>query len=148
MTAPKIMRREDASKAPMRWDRGFSHRLIGPGDGASNVDLHINVINQDSGIGPYHYHSRAENIYIVLEGIAQAIVEGRKYLLVKDDIVFIPPGTRHAAGSAGYGPVTVIEIYAPAGKDFHIVGEPPPSEFVDRPEIVHLLPNDYCLDFK
>lgn len=140
MTEPKIMRIENAESTAMRWDRGHTHHLVGPGDGAEKIDLHINVINIDSGVGPYHYHERAENVYVVLDGIAQAIVEGKRYLLAKDDVAFIPPGVHHAAGSAGFGPVRVIEIYAPAGRDFHIVDDPAEVEDVDRPEIAHLLP--------
>lgn len=141
MSEPKIMRIENAEATAMRYDRGFTHHLVGPNDGAEKVDVHINVINTDSGIGPYHFHEKAENVYIVLEGIAQAVVAGKRYLLAKDDIAFIPPGVHHAAGSAGFGPVRVIEIYAPAGRDFHIVDDPQDVVDVDRPEIAHLLPD-------
>jgi mannose-6-phosphate isomerase-like protein (cupin superfamily) len=140
MTAPKIMRIENAESTTMRYDRGRTHHLVGPADGAEKMDVHINVINTDSGIGPYHFHEKAENVYIVLDGIAQAVVDGKRYLLVKDDVAFIPPGVQHAAGSAGFGQVRVIEIYAPAGRDFHIVDDPADVVDVERPEIAHLLP--------
>ena len=126
-----IGRIANAKQTAMRYERGITKHLVGPDVGASNVDVHINVINADSGLGPYHYHEKAENVYIVLEGRAQVVVEGESHYLEKDDIAFIPPGVRHAAGSAGEGPVTVIEIYAPAGRDFHIVSEDP-SEFVSE----------------
>lgn len=142
MTEPKIMRIEDAESTVMRYDRGHTHHLVGLPDGAEKVDVHINIINTDSGIGPYHFHEHAENVYIVLDGIAQAVVEGKRYLLVKDDVAFIPPGVHHAAGSAGFGPVRVIELYAPAGRDFHIVDDPTDVVDVDRPEIAHLLPEE------
>jgi mannose-6-phosphate isomerase-like protein (cupin superfamily) len=83
------------------------------------------VINVDSGPGPYHYHERAENIYIVLEGLVEVMIEGTRHVLRKDDVAFIPPGLRHYAGNAGDTPAKVIEIYAPAGTDFHIVDDPP-----------------------
>lgn len=107
----------------MRYERGTTLHLVGPNDGASAIDLHINVINVDSGLGPYHYHEKAENVYIILEGRAEVIMDGERHFLEKDDVAFIPPGVPHAAGSAGDGPVTVLEIYAPAGKDFHIISE-------------------------
>lgn len=140
MAEPKIMRISDATAKPLRWDRGMMHHLVGPDDGAEKVDVHINVINTDSGIGPYHYHEKAENVYIVLDGVAEAVVDGRRFFLVKDDVAFVPPGVPHAAGSAGFGPATVIEIYAPAGRDFHIVDDPDSVEDVHRPEIAELLP--------
>ncbi len=115
----------DARLQTMRWNRGVTHKLVDPEVGAANLDLHINVINVDSGPGPYHYHARSENIYVVLEGTVWAIVEGEKYILEKDDVVFIPPGVKHAAGNGGTVPARVIEIYAPPGPDFHIVEDEP-----------------------
>ena len=125
----------------MRYERGVTYHLVGPRHGAVKVDAHINVISQDSGIGPYHYHREAENIYIVLDGIVEVILDAERYYLVKDDVAFIPPGVPHAAGSAGFGSATVIEIYAPAGEDFHIIEDPDGVETVARPEIAHLLPD-------
>ncbi len=115
---------------PMRWDRGFQQLMFGEQNGARNVDVHINVIKVGSGTGPYHYHERAENVYIVLEGIVEAVVEGKRYYLQKDDVAFIPPGLHHYAGNPGQVPAKVIEIYAPAGQDFHIVDDPTEIEDV------------------
>jgi len=117
----KVMRIEDAPVKIMRWDRGKTLRLVDEADGAKNVDVHINLINIDSGPGPTHYHAQAENIYIVLEGTVEAIVEGKKYRLGPGEVAFIPPGVHHAAGNCGDTIARVIEIYAPAGQDFHIV---------------------------
>jgi len=116
----------DAPTHALRYDRGTQYELFGPKNGAANADIHINVINLDSGRGPYHYHERAENFYIVLDGKVEACVEGVRYFLEKDDVAFIPPGLRHYAGTAEDSPVParVIEIYAPAGTDFNIVGDP------------------------
>lgn len=121
---PMISTIAEATETVMRFERGVTKHLVGPLVGAANVDVHINVINADSGMGPYHLHERAENVYIVLDGTAEVIVDGERHLLRKDDVAFIPPGVPHAAGSDGSGPVTVIEIYAPAGKDFHILPDP------------------------
>jgi hypothetical protein len=81
----KVMRIEDAPVRVMRWDRGKALRLVDEADGAKNVDVHINLINVDSGPGPTHYHAKAENIYVVLEGNVEAIVEGKKYRLGPGD---------------------------------------------------------------
>src|SRR3989304_3382576 len=97
----KVMRIEDAPVKIRRWDRGKTLRLVDEADGAKNVDVHINLINIDSGPGPTHYHAKAENIYIVLEGTVEAIVEGKKYRLGPREGAFIPPGVPHAAGHCG-----------------------------------------------
>lgn len=126
---PQVFSLHDAPTRVMRFDRGTMIRLFGEENGARNLDLHINVISVDSGPGPYHYHERAENAYIVLEGTVEIVVEGKRYYLHKDDVGFIPPGLRHYAGNAGDVPARVIEIYAPAGTDFNIVDDP--TEIVD-----------------
>ena len=129
---PVVFNLNKASTRGMRWDRGTQHLLFAEHNGARNVDVHINVINIDSGPGPYHYHAKAENVYIVLEGTVEACVEGKRYYLHKDDVAFIPPGVKHYAGNGGDIPAKVIEIYAPAGVDFHIVDDP--TEIEDVPE--------------
>lgn len=108
----------------MRWGRGTQHRYVGPEDGAKRLDVHLNVISADAGIGPYHFHETAENVYFVLEGRAEAIVDGRRYILEPGDIAFVPPGIPHAAGSFGGEAVRVLEVYAPSGQDFHILDDP------------------------
>ncbi len=119
---------KDAPSQPMRFDRGTQIRLFGLENGAQNVDVHINVLKVDSGPGPYHYHERAENVYIVLQGTIEVVIEGQRHRLQKDDVAFIPPGLRHSAGNSGSVPAKVIEIYAPAGVDFHIAEHGAPSE--------------------
>lgn len=114
----------EGATRPMNDNKGIVRSLVGPDDGAAAVDVHVNVINKEAGPYPYHYHEHAENVYVVLDGVAEAIVDGIIYRLEKDDVVFIPPGVPHAAGSAGEGPVTLLEIYAPAGKDFHRLDMP------------------------
>lgn len=118
----------------MRGGRGNSILLFGPQNGAANADLHINVIAVGSARGPYHYHSEAENFYVVLEGKLEVCVEGDLYYLEKDDVAFIPPGIRHFAGTArdSLGPARVLEIYAPASHDFTIVADPPNLTVTDR----------------
>lgn len=110
----------DADRVPLRDNRGTMYRLIGPDDGARNVDVHINEI--DAGARPrkpLHYHADAESIYMVLEGVAEAIVGDDTFVLHPNEVLFIPPGVYHAPGSAGDGPVRLLEIYAPPGADFH-----------------------------
>jgi mannose-6-phosphate isomerase-like protein (cupin superfamily) len=112
----------DAPTRSLKFDRGIMTRLVDQANGASNVDVHINTINIDSGPGEMHFHRYAENVYIVLEGLMEVVVEGERHLVGPDQVGFIPPGVVHTAGNAGtHGVCKVIEIYAPAGEDFHVV---------------------------
>jgi quercetin dioxygenase-like cupin family protein len=131
---PLIFNLNDAPTREMQLGRGTQIRLFNEDTGAHTVDVHINVINVDSGPGPYHFHKKAENIYIVLEGKAEVCVEGKRFYLEQDDVGFVPPGLRHYAGTAPDSPVParVLEIYAPHGKDYHIVDDPEEIEDVAR----------------
>lgn len=120
----KITSLWDGDERPMNDGKGVVRSLIGLDDGAANIDVHVNVINADAPPFPYHYHEHAENVYVVLDGTARAIVDGTVYELGPNQVAFIPPGVPHAAGSAGRGPVTLLEIYAPAGRDFHRLDMP------------------------
>jgi mannose-6-phosphate isomerase-like protein (cupin superfamily) len=95
---------------------------VGEGIGAQKVDVHIIVLRPGGPSGPYHYHEHAENVYWVLEGKGRLIVEGEERIVEKDDIVFISPGTRHSLTSFPEEELRLLEIYAPAGKDFVPVG--------------------------
>jgi mannose-6-phosphate isomerase-like protein (cupin superfamily) len=111
----------------MKRDMVTAYDLVGAADGANLVDVHVNVLHADAPVAPYHFHAKAENVYIVLEGEADAIVDGQRLRLSPMDVVFIPPGVPHAVGGTGEGQVKLIEIYAPVGQDFHIIddGEAP-----------------------
>ena len=111
-----------APRRPMKLGRGTGIKLVNEETGSPGLDLHLNVINDDSGPGEVHFHRRADNVYVVLEGVLEVVVDGERHLLEKDDVGFIPAGLVHTAGSAGgHGPTRVLEIYAPAGYDFHEV---------------------------
>ena len=124
-TRVKITSLASAPERAMKNNKGRARDLVGLPDGALGVDVHLNVINSDTPVAPYHIHKKAENVYIILEGTAEAIIDGVRHQLTTDDVVFIPPGVPHAVGGGGEGPVKLIEIYAPAGSDFHLVDTPP-----------------------
>ncbi len=111
-----------APQSALAHGRGRILHLVDPSTGSHRLDVHVNLINDDSGPGEVHFHQHADNVYIVLEGVLEVVVEGERRLLRKDDVGFIPAGLVHTAGSAGgHGPTRIIEIYAPAGYDFHEV---------------------------
>ena len=116
--------KNEAPRRTLRGGRGESIRLVDLENGpATNVDLHINYLAPDSGPGPAHYHEVAENVYVVLEGCIDVTVDGTHYRLEADDVLLIPPGAVHQTSNPGEATARFIEVYAPAGDDFHIVDE-------------------------
>lgn len=120
----KVTTLHSTDTRPLQLGRGYQRLLIERGD-ADNLDVHVNVLKVGSGLGPYHYHERSENIYIVLSGTIEAIVDGKRFILRKDDVALIPPGTPHSAGNVGEVEALAIEIYAPPrGTDYHVLDDP------------------------
>lgn len=115
-----LTRLGDAPTDQMRLDRGTVAKLVGLQNGALHVDLHVNVLAPESGPGPYHYHADSDNVYFVLHGEILVVVEGEEFRLGANDVLFIPPGLRHATSNCGDGPARFIEIYAPSAPDFHL----------------------------
>ncbi|MBI4277884.1 MAG: cupin domain-containing protein [Armatimonadetes bacterium] len=105
-----------ARRAPMG-DRGDRIFLVNPEMGAKHVDVHINVLRPTGPDGHYHYHPKNENIYIVLAGTGRFFCEGKEYMLQKDDVVFIPPGTKHSLSGRGDTEFVLIEIDAPSPRE-------------------------------
>jgi mannose-6-phosphate isomerase-like protein (cupin superfamily) len=114
----------DAAEQAMDLGRGISRLLVGPDEGIDSIDLHVNELIPGGGLGNYHYHARAHNVYLVLEGTMEAVIDGRWYLLPENGVAVIPAGVPHAAGNAGDTLARIIEVYAPAGKDFNILADP------------------------
>lgn len=111
-----------APQSALAHGRGRILHLVDPSTGSHRLDVHVNLINDDSGPGEVHFHAHADNVYIVLDGMLEVVVDGERHILGKHDIGFIPAGLVHTAGSlGGHGPTRIIEIYAPAGEDFHEV---------------------------
>ena len=128
MDRPKFfkIRIDDAPTRKMNLGRGTSIKLVSGETGGRNLDVHINLLNEDSGPGEIHYHAHAENVYVVLEGTLEVVIEGERHLLGPGEVGWIAPGVVHTAGNAGLGGVTrILEIYAPAGEDFHALADWP-----------------------
>ncbi len=104
--------------------RGGSRLLLGLADGATQIEVHVNVLVPGGPPGPYHYHNRTENFYWILQGEGLLVAEGVQYRLVTDDIVFIPPGVKHSLSNVGEAELRLLEVYGPPkGNDRHLVGE-------------------------
>lgn len=119
---PFVTNMDEAPRSQLRGKRGESVRLIDQELGsARNVDIHVNYLAPNSGPGPAHYHERAENVYILLDGRLEVEVAGELRHLERGDVLFIPPGLVHRTSNPGEETARFIEVYAPAGKDFHVV---------------------------
>lgn len=106
----------------LRGGRGTSRQLMHPDtSGIPAVDLHINDLNPGSGPGPRHYHETTLNIYLVLEGSIRVTLPDGPVVLEEGELLSISPGVVHETSNPTSASTRFIEIYLPAGDDFHIV---------------------------
>jgi mannose-6-phosphate isomerase-like protein (cupin superfamily) len=111
---------ETSPPRPMARAGGRSVRLIDPECGAQTLDLHLNILEGggNRADAPFHLHTKAENVYYVLQGrLGLRLDEGDRFV-EQGQAVYIPPGVPHAVWNAGEGEARLIEIYAPPGADF------------------------------
>lgn len=128
MTEPKVTSLSAEATEELPGARGLRIPLVGLSDGAQLVDVHVNILNADSGRGPRHLHEESENVYVVLEGKVDVGVGDRTYTAGPGDVVFIPRGCPHYAGATGGAAAKVLELYAPpinrdGSRDFKVLDE-------------------------
>lgn len=112
MTHTHVRSLADYETEMMPGGMGIKIRVIGEAEGARHVEVHINTLKPPRK-GPYHYHAHSENVYIILSGRGRVILDGATYEVKKDDVVFIPPNTRHSLTNVADEDLTVLEVYGP-----------------------------------
>jgi mannose-6-phosphate isomerase-like protein (cupin superfamily) len=90
-----------------------THRLLMQGaENVSTLDLiRFDIRTRQQGV--YHLHERTDNVMLVLNGTLEMIVDGERYILRENDMIFIPRAVPHSSASGWEGSVQGIEIYAP-----------------------------------
>jgi mannose-6-phosphate isomerase-like protein (cupin superfamily) len=121
----RVVRATNRRASELRYGRGSVERIVDGEIGAARVDLHVNRIRAGSARGPYHLHTQAENVYLVVAGEVVVRIDGEDHRLGPGDSAFIPPGVPHSASNVGDVDAELIEIYAPAAADFVEVAERP-----------------------
>ncbi|MEM6823004.1 MAG: cupin domain-containing protein [Verrucomicrobiota bacterium] len=73
------------------------------------------------------YHKYAEEIYYVLEGKGQAVLNNRPYRLHVGDFLRLPPGTKHSF-TTGDNALVLLDIHSPGSRpnrDVYFEGKAP-----------------------
>ena len=61
-----------------------------------------------------HTHRVQEQVYHVLEGEGMMEIDGRRQLVRKHDVIYIPPGVEHGISNTGLTDLSFIVATAPA----------------------------------
>src|SRR5947207_4130211 len=85
--------------------RGTQRLLIqGAIEGVTSVDMiRFDIRTRNQGV--YHLHERPDNGMLVLSGVLEMTVVGKRPILRANELIFIPRGVRHSTASASEAPL-------------------------------------------
>ncbi|HSD41262.1 MAG TPA: cupin domain-containing protein [Burkholderiales bacterium] len=98
---------------PGHFGGALSKPLVRPETTASRlVDYRISTY-QPMAYVETHAHKVQEQIYHVLEGEGAMEIEGRRQIVRRHDVIFIPPGVSHSIRNNGITDLTFIVVTTP-----------------------------------
>jgi mannose-6-phosphate isomerase-like protein (cupin superfamily) len=98
---------------PGHFGGALSKPLVRPETtGSRLVDYRISTY-QPMAYVETHAHKVQEQIYHVLEGEGSMEIEGRRQIVRRHDVIFIPPGVRHSIRNDGITDLTFIVVTTP-----------------------------------
>ena len=98
---------------PGHYGGALSKALVRPETAGSRlVDYRISTY-QPMAYVETHTHKVQEQIYHVLEGEGSMEIEGKKQIVRKHDVIFIPPGVSHSIVNNGITDLTFIVVTTP-----------------------------------
>jgi mannose-6-phosphate isomerase-like protein (cupin superfamily) len=118
----RVLRGQGAAWGPLANERGRV-RQLDIGESAAGMDMHVIELDPAGPDGPFHYHSRAENFYVILEGSIVLRLRGDAVTLSEGDAVWIPPELPHGVSVRSGERARLLEIYWPAPADYVSVEE-------------------------
>lgn len=99
---------------PAHYGGAFSKMLVRPEScGSKSIDYRISVYQPRAYVAP-HKHRIQEQVYHVLEGEGLMELDGKKQVVRKDDVIFIPAGIEHAIYNTGMTDIKFVVVTSPA----------------------------------
>ena len=98
---------------PGHFGGALSKALVRPENAGSRlVDYRISTY-QPMAYVERHAHKVQEQIYHVLEGEGMMEIDGKKQVVRRHDVIFIPPGVPHSIANNGLTDLTFIVVTTP-----------------------------------
>ncbi len=98
---------------PGHFGGALSKPLVRPETACSHLlDYRISCYQPKAYVEP-HAHKVQEQVYHVLEGDGLMEIDGKRQVVRKHDVIFIPPGVTHAIYNTGLIDLTFIVVTTP-----------------------------------
>ena len=93
--------------------------VLNEDDGAKKLGG-ILIVLPSGAEGVYHYHERAEAVYVIVSGSPSTVNEGEETEVKVGDIIFMPAGEKHVAVNRSEKPASFFEFFTdpPVGSDY------------------------------
>jgi mannose-6-phosphate isomerase-like protein (cupin superfamily) len=102
---------------PGHFGRALSKALVRPETaGSSLIDYRISCY-QPMAYVALHTHKVQEQVYHVLDGEGIMEMDGKRQVVRKHDVIYIPPGVEHAIYNQGLTDLTFIVATTPANDE-------------------------------
>lgn len=99
---------------PGHFGGALSKALVRPESAGSRlIDYRISCYQPMAHVA-LHTHKVQEQVYHVLEGEGMMEVDGKRQVVRKHDVIYIPPGVEHGISNTGLTDLTFIVATAPA----------------------------------
>ena len=98
---------------PGHFGGAYSKMLVRPDVcGSRRIDYRISTYQPKGYVEP-HSHRVQEQVYHVLEGEALVELGEERRVVRRHDVIFVPPGVRHAIYNTGLSDLTFIVVTSP-----------------------------------
>jgi len=85
---------------------------------AKNFRLGYVILEPRGGQVPWHHHDQ-EEVYFIVEGVAEMVIGDERNNIAKGQAVYVPPDVYHQLTNLGDAPLEMMFCYAPAGEVTH-----------------------------
>jgi quercetin dioxygenase-like cupin family protein len=92
--------------------------LADAADTGGALSVHRSTFRTGAAGAPPHTHTRASELFLVLDGVLRVLVEDEVQLLRAGDLLVVPPGVAHAFEAAPGCSAEVLFVLAPARERF------------------------------
>ena len=102
---------------PDHFGGALSKALVRPETAGSRlIDYRISCY-QPMAYVALHAHKVQEQVYHVIEGEGMMEMDGKRQVVRKHDVIYIPPGVEHSISNTGLGDLTFIVATTPASDE-------------------------------
>jgi quercetin dioxygenase-like cupin family protein len=102
---------------PNHFGGALSKPLVMPETaGSRHLDYRISMYQPMARVA-LHKHRVQEQVYHVLEGEGLMGIDGKKHVVRKHDVIFLPPGIEHSINNTGLADLVFLVVTSPVTDD-------------------------------